>query len=203
MDHFLHREENRLDSYKLLSACYYLPEEETCVKLAELEEAMAGEYAKAAEHVSGMRGETEIEQLKIDYSRLFVGPFNLLVPPYGSVYLEGGRRVMGDSTLDAQKRYREVGLDISGDIDYLIFKEIEALGNSDFENAIDYLKKQQGFLEDHLGVWAPKLADEMEKNANTEFYRNLGRSTKVFVEKDLHDVLATSIAELFSLAGQA
>ena len=85
---------------------------------------------------------------------------------------------------------------------YLIFKEIEALGNSDFENAMDYLEKQQGFLEDHLGVWAPKLADEMEKNAKTEFYRNLARSTKVFVEKDLHDVLKTSIAELFSLAGQ-
>jgi TorA maturation chaperone TorD len=216
MDHFVHREENRRDSYKLLSACYYLPEEATCAQLAELEEAMAGEYTKAAEHVSGMRGETEIEQLKIDYSRLFVGPFKLLAPPYGSVYLEGGRRVMGDSTLDAQKRYREVGLDISGDIEkvpdhiaielefmyYLIFKEIEALGYSDFENAIDYLEKQQGFLEDHLGVWAPKLADEMEKNARTEFYRNLGRSTKVFIEKDLHDVLRTSIAELFSLAGQ-
>ena len=216
MDHYMHREEHRRDAYKLLSTCYYLPEEETWAKLAELEESMAGQYAQAAGHVSSMRGEPEIEQLRIDYSRLFVGPYQLLAPPYGSVYLEGGRRVMGDSTLDAQKRYREVGLDISGDIEkvpdhiatelefmyYLIFKEIEALGDSDFENAVDYLEKQQGFLEDHLGVWAPKLADEMEKHAQTEFYRNLGRATKVFVEKDRHDVLKASIAELFSLEGQ-
>ena len=216
MDHLQHRKENRRDAYKLLSACYYLPEEETRATLAELEQAMAGEYAEAAEHVSRMMGETEIEQLKIDYARLFVGPFKLLAPPYGSVYLDGGRRVMGDSTLDAQKRYREVGLDISGEIErvpdhiaielefmyYLVFKEIEALGNSDVENAVDCLEKQQGFLEDHLGVWAPKLADAMEENAETEFYRDLGRATRVFVEKDLHQVLRSSMAELFSLASE-
>jgi len=216
VEHFLHREMNRRDAYKNLSACYYLPEEDTLEKLARLEEAMCSEYAKAAEHVSNMRGESEIEQLKIDYSMLFVGPFKLLAPPYGSVYLEGGRRIMGESTLDAHTRYREVGLDISGDFKevpdhiaielefmyYLVLKEIEAIGKSDFESTIDYLKKQKGFLEDHLGAWVPELAAVMEKNAKTEFYRDLARSTKVFVENDLHVVSATSIAILFSLAGQ-
>lgn len=203
---FLHREENRRDSYKLLAACYYLPEEDTIKKLAELEEAMSSAYAEAAEHVSNMRGETEIEQLRIDYSRLFVGPFRLLAPPYGSVYLEGERRVMGDSTIDARNRYREVGLDLSGGFKeapdhiaielefmyYLISKAIEAIGNSDFENAMDYLKKQKGFLEDHLGVWVSEFTDNVEENAATEFYKNLARSTKAFVRKD-RDVLEASI----------
>lgn len=206
-EHFLHREMNRSDAYKLLSACYYLPEEDTLGKLAQLEEAMGGVCAEAAEHVSDMGGETEIEQLRIDYSKLFVGPFKLLAPPYGSVYLEGGRRVMGESTLDAHNRYREVGLDISGDLKevpdhiaielefmyYLVLKEIEAIGNSDFENALDYLNKQKGFLEDHLGVWVSEFANIVEENAGTDFYRNLARVTKVFVKRDLDGVLEASI----------
>ncbi len=158
VEHFLRRELKRKDAYQLLSACYYLPEEETLGKLVQLEEAMDSDYAKAAEHVSNMREETDIGQLVIDFSRLFVGPFKLLAPPYGSVYLEGGRRIMGNSTLDAHDRYREVGLDISGDLKevpdhiaielefmyYLVLKEIEAIGNSDFESALDYLNKQKG-----------------------------------------------------------
>jgi TorA maturation chaperone TorD len=214
-EYFLHRERNRRDTYKLLSACYYLPEEDTIKKLAKLEEAMGSVCAEAAEHISNMRGETEIELLKIDYSKLFVGPFKLLAPPYGSVYLEGERRVMGDSTIDARNRYKEVGLDISGGLKeapdhiaielefmyYLIFKEIESIENSDFESAMYYLKKQRGFLKDHLGVWVSEFADNVEENAGTDFYKNLARATKVFVKRDLDDILEASIAELSTLQG--
>ena len=106
VERFLRRDLNRKDAYQLLSACYYLPEEDTFGKLVQLEEAMGSDYAQAAEYVTNMREETDIEQLIIDFSRLFVGPFKLLAPPYGSVNLEGGRRIMGNSTLDAHNRYR-------------------------------------------------------------------------------------------------
>ncbi|MBC8263890.1 MAG: molecular chaperone TorD family protein [Anaerolineales bacterium] len=209
----MRHEENRRDSYERLSACYYLPEEDTIRELAELEEAMGSVCAEAAEHVSSMRRETDIEQLSIDYSKLFLGPFGLLAPPYGSVYLERERRIMGDSTMDARNRYREVGLGISGSLKeapdhiaielefmyYLIFKEIESIEKSDFENAMDYLRKQRGFLEDHLGAWVSEFADNVEENAGTDFYKCLARATRVFVKKDLDDVLETSIAELSAL----
>jgi TorA maturation chaperone TorD len=207
---------NRRDAYQHLSACYYLPEEDTVIKLPELEEAMGSEYPEAAKHVSNMSVETELEQLVIDYSMLFLGPFKLLAPPYGSIYLESGRRIMGDSTLDAHSRYREAGLAISGDFKevpdhiaielefmyYLVLKEIESIVNSDFENAIEYLKEQKSFLENHLGVWVPELTAGMVKHSKTEFYRELARSTLVFIENDLHVLSETSIAELISLAEQ-
>ncbi|GAB4545487.1 MAG: hypothetical protein Kow0063_39580 [Anaerolineae bacterium] len=163
--------------------------------------------------MANIRGETEIEQLRIDYARLFVGPFELLAPPYGSVYLEGKRRVMGDSTIDARSRYQEAGLDISHDVKeapdhiaielefmyYLIFKEIESFENADFESAMGYLGKQQAFLEEHLGAWATEFADSVEKNAGTDFYQNLARATKVFIQNERHNLPEVSIAELSTL----
>lgn len=197
-ERFLQHEEKRRDSYKLISACYYLPEEDTIQKLAELTEIMGGVCVEAAKHVSNMGTETDIEQLRIDYSKLFVGPFELLAPPYGSVYLEGERKVMGDSTIDARNRYEEVGLDISGGLKeapdhiaielefmyYLIFKEIEAIGNSDFESIMGYLEQQKGFLEDHLGRWVEPFTEVMKANAQTGFYRGLADMTSDFVAQD-------------------
>ncbi|MFN2356106.1 MAG: molecular chaperone, partial [Desulfopila sp.] len=54
--------------------------------------------------------ESRHQDLLVEYARLFVGPFELLAPPYGSVYLETGRRLMGDSTIAVQHMYTNAGL---------------------------------------------------------------------------------------------
>ena len=137
-----------------------------------------------------------------------------MAPPYGSIYLEGKREVMGVSTIDAKNRYQAAGLDISGKVKeapdhiaielefmyYLIFKEIEAFEKSDFESAMDYLRKQKEFLQEHLGVWVLGFAVNVEEKAGTDFYKNLARATKVFVQKDLRDISEVSVAELSALA---
>ncbi len=74
----------------------------------------------------------------------FLFLFCMLAPPYGSVYLERERTVMGESTLDVVRRYRQEGLDISADfhdapdhitaelefVHFLIFKALEAASDS-------------------------------------------------------------------------
>lgn len=207
---FLRDEIHRREAYQLLSACYYLPEEDTLEKLTALEQALGVVCPEAVEPAARMREETDLEQLKIDFSRLFVGPFKLLAPPYGSVYLESGRQVMGASTVDAKSRYQAAGLDISGEVKeapdhialelefmyYLIFKEIEALKQSDLEQVMDCLRKQQQFLQRHLGAWVSKFAANVEQNATTDFYRNLAAVTKIFVQKDVNDISKKSAAQL-------
>jgi len=32
---------------------------------------------------------SKLEDLMVDYAKLFIGPFDLLAPPYGSIYLDG------------------------------------------------------------------------------------------------------------------
>jgi TorA maturation chaperone TorD len=44
-----------------------------------------------------------------------VGPFLVPAPPYGSVYLEDNRQLMGDSTIDVRRHYLSLGLDLSAD----------------------------------------------------------------------------------------
>ncbi|MEW7989033.1 MAG: molecular chaperone TorD family protein [Candidatus Thiodiazotropha sp.] len=49
------------------------------------------------------------EELRIDYTRLFLGPFNIRSKPYGSVYLDRGNVVMGATTMAVLALYREGG----------------------------------------------------------------------------------------------
>jgi len=211
VEDFLSRERARRDAYKLLSECYYLPEEHMGDTLILLKGLMGDVCAAAVEHIPDL--EEDIERLKIDYSKLFVGPFKLLAPPYGSVYLDGKRILLGDSTMDARNRYREAGLDIAAHFReapdhiavelefmyYLVFKEVEAIELSDFRSAMEYLARQRGFLEDHLGVWVPEFAANVERNATIDFYRNLVRATRAFVQEDLNSGVEASMAELSSL----
>jgi TorA maturation chaperone TorD len=201
MKEFLSHEEQRRDLYKLLSECYYLPDEKL-IKILNSLEKLGGElYSEIAKNTPVM---SDIERLKIDYAKLFVGPYRLLAPPYGSVYLEDERRVMGNSTMDVRNWYREEGVDIvlkevpdhiAIELEFmylLIFKEVEAIRNSDFGSAAGYLKKQKAFLETHLGRWVSEFADNVEANAQTEFYKNLAQLTKSFVAKDLRSLRSGS-----------
>ena len=196
---FLQFESDRCEAYKLLSACYYLPDENTLEKLEKLEIVLNCVCPASVKHVAQMKDEIDLALLRVDFSRLFVGPFRLLAPPYGSVYLEGKREVMGVSTIDVKNRYTSVGLEISGQIKeapdhiaielefmyYLIFKEINSIEQSDLGRVRDYLRQQQQFLKIHLGAWLPEFVLAAQKNATTDFYKNLVQATKIFIQQDL------------------
>ena len=198
LDTLIEVEEYRAVVYKVLSNCYYLPVQETLDHLRDLEAALSQICPEAVTDVASMRQEADLDRLKIDFSQLFVGPFKLLAAPYGSVYLEGQRAVMGALTIDAEKRYREAGLDIAGGLNdapdhiaveleflyFLIYKEIEALGNGDADGAAEWLKRQQSFLNRHVGIWGEDFSIAVEHGAKTAFYRHLARATRLFIVGD-------------------
>jgi TorA maturation chaperone TorD len=202
MKEFLSHEECRRDSYKLLSECYYLPDEQLINMLNGLQKSRGGLYSEITGNIPRL---SDVDLLRIDYSKLFMGPYGLLAPPYGSVYLEDPRRLMTDSTMGVRNEYREEGLDIGLKeapdhiaielefMYFLVFKEVEAIGDSDSGSAAGYLEKQKAFLETHLGSWMSEFADGVEANAQTEFYKNLARITKTFVKKDLKSLSDNSI----------
>ena len=200
----LNHESSRMEAFRVLSDCYFLPDPGLIEKLKNLEFNTANVCEPAFGFVQKMRKEFEtdadLEAFKVEFSRLFVGPYEMPAAPYGSVYLEEGRKMMGDSTLDVKIRYREAGLNtaktfkdapdhISAELEfmyYLIFKEIEAFSKSDTEAAIDFIQKQKSFLEDHLMLWVPQFTANIIENAETSFYQNLARATKAFIIDDYH-----------------
>jgi len=107
---------------------------------------------------------------------------------------------MGNSTLHLLEKYRESGVDLSANFRdapdhiaaelefmyFLVFKEVEALENSDIETTFGFLEKQRAFLKQHLGAWVFEFADSIEEKAATDFYKNLARATKAFMKEELN-----------------
>ena len=166
-------EQARSNCYKLLAACFYQPQKEAFIQeefFKNLAMVLKDVSPDAAAHVPAMEKaflNYSNEDLLIDYAKLFVGPNELIAPPYGSVYMDDGRRTMGDSTLEAIKIYKDEGLAIDENFKelpdhiavelefmyYLIFKETEALEKSETDKALDFIKTQELFLDKFLARW--------------------------------------------------
>lgn len=199
-------EQLRFNAYRLLANAFYLPDEGLMASLVTLEKCMEEICREALTHIKyllpDIGQQDSIEILKVDYAKLFVGPFSLLAPPYGSVYLESERMVMGNSTADVEKWYRATGLDVDAQfkdapdhiaaelefMHFLIFKEMEAADQEGADGVIKYLKMQRSFLEYHLGSWISDFADKVVNNAQTAFYQNIARAAKAFVVDDLRTI---------------
>jgi len=183
----------RADSYKLLSACYYLPDAELLQKIVD--EVQTNHFFDELPCCIALG--PELESLIIDFTRLFVGPFKLLAPPYGSVYLEDSR-IMGESTVNVRNWYEKEGLDvvindapdhIAMELEfmyYLAVKQIQATRQENLQDMQLYAEKQKSFLRSHLAGWIAEFAENVQKNAQTEFYKNLARLTEIFVQKDIN-----------------
>lgn len=180
----------RGNTYKLLAECFQGPDEELLDLLAavddDLEVAVADLRAAA----------TDLEALRVEYAKLFFGPFELLAPPYESTYVDDPERVMTASTAAVERAYRREGLDVdldepadhvAAELEFsyvLVRSEAAALAAGDFDAAATYLQRQYDFLSAHLGRWVSEFASDVREHASTEFYRLLADETRTFVETD-------------------
>ncbi|MBW2600841.1 MAG: molecular chaperone TorD family protein [Deltaproteobacteria bacterium] len=202
-------EKARSSAYKGLAECYHMPGSGLNKTLIQLERQLEALGSEASPHITLMRSEcigrgNEIDDLCVDFAKLFVGPYALLAPPYGSVYLDGERKIMGGSTMDVRIRYANAGLELSAHfkeppdhiaaelefMHFLIFKEIEATLRYDMDRTIKYLDQQEAFLENHLAAWVPQFARHVVENANTDFYKHLAQATDLFIKHEYDHILA-------------
>lgn len=182
----------RSNCFKLLAACFYEPdktllqEEKVTENLRDLFCALDPEISARLKQLAEALANYSEKQLKVDYASLFVGPFELLAVPYGSVYLEKGGRVLGESTLAVQKWYEDAGLslDVQEPADhiaieleflfYLSAREAEAWGSGRDADARGFRTLQEQFITDFMG-WVPDFCKRIEKGAQTEFYQLLAQ----------------------------
>ncbi|MBI5076736.1 MAG: molecular chaperone TorD family protein [Nitrospirae bacterium] len=198
---FVCREQVRGDCFRLLSACYYQPEKELFLQdgiLENLESSLKEISPDASVFAGGMKTAFSISKevdLNVDYAKLFVGPNELLAPPFGSVYLDGERKVMGDSTMEVIKMYEAHGLSMDREFGnlpdhitvelefmyYLIYREIEALEKSDIAAALSHIKAQELFLSRFLRPWIEPFCNNLRAGADSGYYRSLADCTLSFV----------------------
>ena len=196
--------------YKSLADCYFQPDEKLVQAVQRINPAIEEwdqdllEPALEMQKVVESR-DKEMLDLKKEYSRLFVGPFELAVPPYGSIYFQHNmqnQQIMDDSAVKAQNAYRKAGVNMSEDFNdppdhiavelefmyYLLYHENQALENKDQASAIDFRTQRLDFLKRHLGLWGPVFADTLFKNTSSDFYRHLARLTKSVILKDKQEL---------------
>ncbi|MBT3295835.1 MAG: molecular chaperone TorD family protein [Verrucomicrobia bacterium] len=177
-------------SLRLLAACFYEPEKALLVEehvLENLRESLGGVCPEAVGSVECMQQailSCSDEELKVAYAKLFVGPFSLAAAPYGSVHLDEGARVMGDSTMEVIKWYEQEGLAKSDDckdlpdhiavelefVSYLMSKEIAAIETSNPSDAAAYEIKRRDFAETLLCPWVPEFCHKIQEGTDNAFY---------------------------------
>lgn len=186
--------QSRAESYKLLSQCFFLPDQNLLDTVKGIQPTAGSLWKELVGTVHELDG---IDDLEIDYSRLFVGPFKLLAPPYESVYLGNGGQVVDFSTIEIQNLYLDEGIDVNIKevpdhiaielefMYYLINKGISAINDTANEKIQKNLNTQQAFLTEHLCCWISKLCKAVGDNARTDFYKSLSKITDTFVLNDL------------------
>jgi len=189
------------DFYKLLAACFYRPrkklflEEHVFEHLTALSQEICPEAVSSIIQMGKAFSSCDEEELLVEYAGLFVGPYELKAPPYGSVYLEGERKVMGDSTLQVVNLYEEAGLVIDQSFKelpdhiavelefmyYLIHKEVEALERSEKDKATVLKETRNHFFNRLFSPWVPPFCEKMKESTNNPFYINLADCLSTFI----------------------
>ncbi len=189
---------------RLLAACYYQPgpefmEEKVFDSMLDAATRIHPELATSAGRLGAHYAAEGHDALLLDYTRLFLGPNHIIAKPYGSVWLEGGNTVMGESTMAALKLYAEGGFDMSGEfrevpdhiavelefLYLLIYRENEAHRNGDLEARQAKAALRKRFLDEHLGRWVGPFTAAMLAGTQTEYYRQLSELTRGFIDTEM------------------
>lgn len=107
--------ERRAAIYKLLSECYRSPDELFTRQVSDLQEALSAYHPDNTElpDLAALAESVSIDELKVEHARLFLGPFKLLAPPYGSMYLDSTEQLMTDSAQDVLHWYESEGIEVA------------------------------------------------------------------------------------------
>lgn len=191
------------DVYRYLSAFFCLPQKELFEKedligrlSFALKEICPEAVCFATEMEKALQGSQE-EDLRVEYAKLFVGPYELQAPPYGSVYLDGERKLMGPSTLEVVKLYERAGLVIDQDLkelpdhialelefmSYLLSREAESLEQPDQNHVAQFRDLTAQFFEKFLNPWISPFCQKIKEGSEHPFYIALANCLSTFATK--------------------
>jgi TorA maturation chaperone TorD len=199
----------RADVCRLLAACYYQPdrafvEERIFASMAVACACIRPDLGVLAETLDAAFAREPLDELLIDYTRLFVGPVDMRAAPYASAWL---RTQKSSPISPVVELYERAGFELADDfsdlpdhiaveIEFLyalLFRSAEATFNGDLTALAQYRELERIFLADHLCAWMPRFASAVRQNAQSQFYRILADITEAFVAGELHGLERPSV----------
>jgi putative dimethyl sulfoxide reductase chaperone len=201
-------EELRADAWRSLSVLFIYPADgldglrEQMQALENQLRKLASTSADEIQRLVQLLRETDEQQFLTEFTRLFIGPFQTLAPPYGSYYLEEGR-VMGESTMMVLNAYVEAGLKLherykdlpdhlAAEFEFLYFllsnSVLLAEAGAEAESK-EILRVYHEFLQGLLLPWIPDFCRRITDNTHLEFFHVLA-SALPSVVSDIHSALS-------------
>jgi TorA maturation chaperone TorD len=140
-----------------------------------------------------------LENLAIEYTRLFVGP-GKHISPYESVHhqkegVQSGqlwgeltgqvKSIIESSGLEYKSEYTGMPDHISVELEFMqhvVQHEAQAREVDDEETALLCLKNEKQFVDEHLFGWIPGFCEKVIEAAEMPFYREMAKLTCNFIE---------------------
>lgn len=188
---------------RLLAAAFYQPEDTLAKEgffsgLKEAATALDGDLAESARQLESAFGEEGIDDLLVEYTRLFLGPVEAVARPYGSVWLTKEKTLMQEASVAVLELYREGGFDLAEDfrdlpdhvvaelefLYLLLFRENRALRDGDAAALEDILALRRRFLGEHLGAWLPAFCEVIARESTSRYYRALASLASGFIARE-------------------
>jgi TorA maturation chaperone TorD len=137
-------------------------------------------------------GTTQLTELQIEYTRLFVGAGRPEIYPYECCFLGKGApgvnrelmRLYSQEGLGIAPNFKELADHVSTELAFsghLCRKQVEAIRSNQRELISACAKKQRAFLLIHLMPWVPEFTRQVERATVIDFYQSLARITREFV----------------------
>ena len=126
-----------------------------------------------------------IQDLAVEFARLFVGPKNPPAIPYASFYLSESKTVMTDVTSDVRKRYLDAGMAVKDlystpddhigieleFISYLTEKIIDLYEDGQRSEASRLFEIRHNFINEHMALWVPVFVEKILESTQEDFYK--------------------------------
>lgn len=155
---------------------------------------------------------SHFDDLHWDYTKLMIGPFELLAPPWESIYVQKEPMLFQKCTMDVRKAYQHFGFSTANhnmeaedhiglELDFLYHLNKLSQQSADEGNLqeIGYLlTEQEKFLKEHLLVYVPELSKNMIENADTSFYKGMALILDHYTKMDsqvLNELLKIDIIQ--------
>jgi TorA maturation chaperone TorD len=140
-----------------------------------------------------------LENLAVEYTRLFVGP-GKHISPHESVHhkkegVQSGqlwgeltaqvKMIIESSGLVYKSEYTGMPDHISVELEFMqhvVQREAQAWEADDDETALLCLKNEKKFVDEHLFGWIPVFCEKVIETAEVPFYREMARLTRSFID---------------------
>jgi len=147
-----------------------------------------------------------LEDLAVEYARLFLGP-GPHIAPYAAIYLGGeGASVWGPVTSWVKNFIEEAGFDYKSDfhdlpdhaaVELEFMQEItsrlaQARKDGDDDKVLELHRIENEFIIAHLGKWLSEFCRKVETESRMPFYTQLARLTKNFLAEETTHAMTAS-----------